>query len=378
MSELPFTFDFRTFMESQYPSFEGTFFTVNGKKYSISRQNNALWNSILKEYRTAVLIDFTLILDIPFCIAYQVTHNTPENQQLFGFDIRVAFPIPKNVQDYFKFRTVLQLDQKASSHSSRLQDLSSQIAQLKALLASSLDYRQELVADIDELRRDLSDLQSEFNKANKRVSVLRNLMGANSEANSLFGRELAVLQPDFSSVLQDCETNLRIYSGQVRALRELISGKENMLSEQCAAIATIETNLRKHVVEQNETESALHSMQIEIFQELSKFGQDDLPHQLLKYVEESRLLSNKQQAASVLAKHFKKIADRNFVGSRIKSAPTKCPICVACKPNYFMLNCGHGAFCDECIPRFMGKCPNCRAPITSVNPFNLFDRKLFM
>ena len=193
-----------------------------------------------QEYRTAVLIDPTIILDIPFCIAYQVTHKTPDSQQLFGFDIRVAFPVPKNVQDYFKFRTVLQLDQKASSHSSRLQDLSPQIAQLKALLANSLDYRQELVADVDELRRGLSDLGSEFQEADKRVKALTNLMNATCEVKSLLGEALAVLQPNFFPVAQDCENKLRIYSDQMRDLKAHISGKDRMLSEQSAAIATIE------------------------------------------------------------------------------------------------------------------------------------------
>jgi len=320
------------FISGLTKSFNGTAFSYtfpDGKvqQFNVSRHNPELFEKIIESYKDATSFDSTIIFGIPFCLAYQVKHKTKDQEKIFGREVSVAFPVPKNVQDYFKFRTVLQLDQKASLHSSKLEDLSSQIAQLKALLASSLDYRQVLVADVDELRRGLSDLQSKFNEADQQVRVLGNLMAANSEAISLFGKKLAVLQPDFSSVLQDCESKLRIYTEQVRALIELISGKEKMLSEQCAAIATIETNLRKKVVEQNETESALRSMQMEIFQELSKFRQDVLPHQLLKYVEELRLQEKMQQAALILAAYVRKVSAKNFVDARNESFKM-CSICL--------------------------------------------------
>ena len=109
ISNIIIIYIYGTFMKSIDSSFRGTFFTVNEKIYSISRQNNEFWYLIKQEHRTAVLIDPTIILDISFCIAYQDAFKTPVSQQLFGFDIRMAFPVPKNVQDYFKFRTVLQL-----------------------------------------------------------------------------------------------------------------------------------------------------------------------------------------------------------------------------------------------------------------------------
>ena len=379
--------DFRTFMLEIDKNFNGTSFATTCpdgqvRPFNVSQcANFHYYNAVVAKYKDANKFDHCIKLDIPFFIAYHDAMCEKMKEIFGGSKIGVAFPVPKNVQDFFKYRTVLQSDQKAESLTSKLQDLSSEITELKALLANSLDYRQELVADVDELRRGLSYLQSKFNEADQRVRVLRNLMAANSEAISLFGRELAVLQPDFSSVLQDCETNLRIYSGQVRALKVPISGKEKMLSEQCAAIATIETNLRQKLTKQKETESDLRKTQKEIFQELSRFEGDVLPHQLLKYVEESRLYSNKQQAAMVLANHIKSLAARCFVGSRIESAPTACFICRYRKPEYFVFSCGHGPFCDMCVTRLesaSNTCPTCRQPITSHKPLDLFDRKLFM
>ena len=378
MSKSQSPFDFRTFMKGIYPLFDGTYFEFNGKGYNVSRHNDDLWFKMVKEHNRANLIDPTIAFGICFCIAYQDAYKTPVSEKIFsGSKIEVAFPVPKNVQDFFKYRIPLQLDKEAESLTSKLQDLSSKITELKALLANSLEYQQELVVDVNELQIGLSDLQLKFNKADQRVRVLRNLMAATIEATSLFEIDVVVLESKFFSVLQDCETNLRFYSGQVRDLKVFISGKEKMLSEQCAAIATIETNLRQKLTKQKETESDLRKTQKEIFQELSRFEGDVLPHQLLKYVEESRLYSNKQQAAMVLAKHFKQIADRNFVGSRIKSAPTNCSICDFSKPNYFTFGCGHGHFCKSCVSQ-LSTCPICRASITSVSPLDLFDRKLFM
>ena len=232
--------NFWTFMSTIYVKFNGTYFEFNGKPYNVSRHNDELWNEMLKEHKLAESIDPTIAFDIPFCIGYQKAFLTPVSQIIFGCFIEVAFPVPKNVQDFFKYRTVLQSDQKAGLLSSQLQDLSSKITELEALLARSLDYQQQLVAEVEQLRRDLSDLGSEFQEADKRVKALTNLMNATCEVKSLLGEALAVLQPNFFPVAQDCENKLRIYSDQMRDLKAHISGKDRMLSEQSAAIATIE------------------------------------------------------------------------------------------------------------------------------------------
>jgi len=373
--------DFWDFMRGIYPLFAGTYFIFNEKGYNVSRRNDELWIKMLKEHERAKSIDDTIAFDIPFCIAYQNAFNTLVCEEIFGWSVKEAFHVPKNVQDFFKYRTVLQSDQKAGVLSSGLQDLSSKITELKALLERSLDYQQQLVAEVEQFRRDLSDLGSKFQEADKRVKALTNLMNATREVKSLFGRDLAVLQPDFFPVAQDCEKNLRIYSDQMRNLKAHMSGKDMMLSEQSAAIAQIDANLRALYLKQREAESNLRGTRKEIFQELSRFEGDVLPHQLLKYVEESRLHSNKQEAAIVLANHFKKFADRSFAGSRIESAPTACSICDHSKPNYFMFSCGHGPFCDTCVSRLKSisnTCPTCRQPITSHKPLDLFARRLFM
>ncbi len=106
---------------------------------------------------------------------------------------------------------------------------------------------------------------------------------------------------------------------------------------------------------------------------------DSLPATLTKYVQEFRIHLNVQQAASTLAKHFKKVSDKSFVGSRNESAPKECSMCCFTKEDYFVLSCSHGAFCEGCISRF-SNCPICRKMITSTKSIslNLFDKKLFI
>jgi hypothetical protein len=292
MSDIPP--DFRTFMTGICPSFNGTSFIYNGKRLNVSRHNNALWEKMLKEYESANLSDPTIVFDIPFCIAYQNAFKTRVSEEIFGCNVKGAFPVPENVHNFFKYRTVLQSDQKAELLLSQLQDLSSQITELEDLLARTFDNQQQLVTEVEELRKDFSELLLKFQEADKRVKALTNLMNGTREVNSLFGEELTVLLPNFFSVAQVCEREARIYSDQIRVLKEHISGKDRILSEQSAAIAAIQTNLRHKRMKQRETESDLRKTQNEIYQELSKFEGDVLPHQLLKYVEESRLHSNKK------------------------------------------------------------------------------------
>jgi hypothetical protein len=377
MSDLVPNFD--AFMRNIDPKFTGTPFEFKGKKFNVSRHNDDLWFMMSEKYKDAYEFDPTIAFGIPFCIGYQNAMHTPDGKKIFGRCIVEAFPVPKNVQEYFKFCTVLQLDKKAESLASKLQDLSSQIRELKALLSRSLDYLQQLVAEVEQHRRDLAEIQPKFKEADQRVKALTNLMNASHEVKSLLGRDLTVLQPDFFPVVHDCEKELKIYSEQVGAKKALISGKDNMVSEQRGAIASIEANLRAQVQKKKETESALLDTRQKIFQELSSFERDVLPRQLHKYVEELHLHTNMQQAALVLAKHFKKVSIRNFVSSRIQSEPTECSICCHSHPNYFVLQCGHGAFCSICIANLKkttGTCPQCRSMIQSSGmPLNIFDKK---
>lgn len=386
MSEVPPLPDLWSFMRSYDPDFDGTSFSItlpNGKleTFYLSRFNYELWDKIKEEYRKAVLIDSTIHLDIPFCIAYQEKYIPPTEYKqsiIFGWKISVWFPVPQNVQNFFKFCTALDLDQKVNSLSSNLQRSASEITDLEALIDRSKEYLKELVAEVDQHRSDLAELKSNFQEADQWVKALTNLLDASRKVTSLLERDLVVLRPDFFSVAEDCERRSRIYSDQIRALQALISQKDRMVFDQSQAIAQIEANLRALYLKQRETESAIRQTRKEIFQELSKFGDDVLPHQLCKYVEESRLHLNKQKAALILASYLRKVSDRNFVGSRIESAPTMCSICCTSQPNYFMLGCGHGAYCVECIKKFANRCPSCKSSITFVKPLDLFAKKLFM
>jgi len=376
--------NFWTFMKSRYPEFNGTSFSVTSsdgtvKSFNVSQcARDDYWNELIENYRNAFRCDKTIVLDIPFCIAY---HNAmqKEKKEIFGWEISRAFPVPKNVEDFFKFRTVLELDKKAESLSSKLQISASQITEKNELIRLGQNYlREKLVPEVDQLRSNLAELKSNHSEADQRVKSLTTLLDSSCKVSSLFGRDLAVLQPDFFPLAEDCERRLRIYSDQIRALQELIAQKDRMVFDQSQAIKQIEANLRELYIKQRETESAIRDTRKDIFQELSKFGDDVLPHQLHKYVEESRLHLNKQKAAITLASHLKKVSARNFMGSRLKLAPKECSICSTSQPNYFMLGCGHGAYCAECIRRFVKVCPSCRKPITSVNPLDLFAKKLFL
>ena len=369
--------NFSAFMRTIDSKFTGTPFEFKGKKYNVSRHNDELWSKISEAYKYARMNDPTIAFGIPFCIGYQNAMHTPDSQKIFGRCIGEEFPVPKNVQEYFKFCTVLQLDKKAESLTSTLKSVNSAIFESNVCLGSSNSYLLELLADVEQLHRDFAEIQSKFDEADQRAKALTNLEEASRKVSSLFGSDLDVLQPEFFSVKKDCENRIKIFSDQICALKALISDKDRMVFDQRHGIAQIEGNLRAQVQKKKETESALLDTRQKIFQELSSFERDVLPRQLHKYVEESRLHLNMQQAALVLEKHLKKISIRNFVSSRIQSEPTKCSICVTSKANYFVLNCGHGAFCSDCILQFK-TCPNCRTKnISPSMPLNIFDKKHF-
>ena len=378
MSDIPPPPNFWNFMYKLDPNFNGTAFCFNGKRLNVSRINYVLWDKIVKEYECAKSIVPTIAFGIPFCIAYQNALQTPDSQKIFGYNIGVAFPVPENVQDFFRYRTVLYSDQKAGLLTSKLQDLSSQIRELNDRLASSKSYLLELVAEVEQLRRDLAYIQSKFHEADERVSALTNLMNATNEVKSLFGRDLAVLQPEFFSEMQAFECRRKIFSEQMQSLENHISIKDRMVLDQREGIALFEASLRAQAQAQRENESALLTTRQKIFQELSKLELDSLPPTLTKYVEELRLHTNMQQAALVLAKHVKKVSDRRFVDSR-KDAIKECSICCSTKADYLVLGCFH-AFCSDCTPKFNKICPKCRKQITSTKSLslNLFDKQIFI
>jgi prefoldin subunit 5 len=369
--------NFSAFMRTIDSKFTGTPFEFKGKKYNVSRHNDELWSKISEAYKYARMNDPTIVFGIPFCIGYQNAMHTPDSQKIFGRCIGEEFPVPKNVQEYFKFCTVLQLDKKAESLASTLNSVNSAIFESNVCLGSSNSYLQELLADVEQLQRDFAEIQSKFDEADQRAKALTNLEEASRKVSSLFGSVLAVLQPEFFSVKQDCENSIKIFSDQICALKALISDKDKMVFDQRHGIAQIEGNLRAQVQKKKETESALHGTKQQIFCELSKLESCSLPPTISKYVEESRLHTNMQQAALVLEKHLGEISMGNFESSRNRSEPTECSLCVTSKENYFVLNCGHGAFCSDCISKF-NKCPNCRTPFKfPLKPLNIFDKKHF-
>lgn len=377
---------FLSFMRQIDGEFNGTSFSYSfpsgTRKFNISYcPPSQYWDDVLEKHKEAMSYDTSIKLDIPFCIAYHSKMQKPKHvKEVFGFKIGEAFLVPPNVHYYFKFCTVFQLDKKAESLTSTLNSVNSAIFESNVCLGSSNSYLLELLADVEQLQRDFAEIQSKFDEADQRAKALTNLEEASRKVSSLFGSVLAVLQPEFFSVKQDCENSIKIFSDHICALKALISDKDRMVFDQRHGIAQIEGNLRAQVQKKKETESALHGTKQQIFCELSKLESYSLHPTISKYVDESRLHLNKQKAAKVLALHVKRIADRdflNFLRSRIKSAPTECSICRDSNPNYFVLQCGHGAYCSICISKF-NKCPNCRTPFTfPLKPLNLFDRKHF-
>lgn len=358
--------------------FDGTTFWFNGQRFNISRINDELWNRIIDEYERAKSIVPTITFGIPFCIAYQNAFKTPDCKKIFGSKIKVAFPVPKNVEDYFQICTVLQLDKNAQLLTSKLQSANSAISELNDCLGTSKAYLLELLSEFEKLRRDLAEIKSKIHEASEQLTALTKLEEASREVSSLFGSDLVVLKPDFFSIKNAFECSLRIFSEKMPALENDLLEKDRMVSDQREVIASIEANLRAQARKIKETESEFRETKQKIFCELSKHELKNLPHQLHKYVDELRIHTNMKQAASVLAKHIKQVSDRSFVGSRIESAPKECSICCESKPNYFMLNCGHAAYCAECIAKLAKVCPVCRKQITSHKPLDLFDKTLFM
>jgi DNA repair exonuclease SbcCD ATPase subunit len=378
---------FREFIEDISEEFDGTSFQItcpDGKvrRFNVSQCANGLyWDDVTKKFEEAKKYDSSIKLDIPFCIAYHVEIQPNHVKEVFGWKIQIYFPVPQNVQKFFKYRTVLQLDKKAKSLTLELQSENSAISELNNRLGSSKSYLLELIAEVEQFRRDLAEIQSNFHKADEQLTALTNLEEASRKVSSLFRTELSVLRPEFFTVMQDCKKRLEIYSDQMCALKNHISGKDKMVSDQRDGVALIEANLRTQAQKQNETKSALLTTRQKIYQELSSFEGDDLPHQLRKYVEELRLHTNMQQAALVLAKHLKKLSDRSFVASRIESAPKECSICFDSNLNYFMLDCGHAPFCDICVSKLESgsyTCPFCRTKCASHKSLGLFDSQLFL
>jgi hypothetical protein len=389
MSEISPLPNFWTFMHQIDNNFKGTSFEFtcpSGQvhKFNLSQCASELyWGDLTRKFKEARAHDKSIKLDIPFCIVYHTAIKS-NVKEVFGYSIQCFFkkhfPVPENVQKFFKYRTVLQLDKKAESLTLELQSFHSAISELNDRLGSSKSYLLELIAEVEQLRRDLADIQSNFHKEDEQLTALTNLEKASSKVSLLFGSDLAVLQPEFFSAIKASECRWKIFYEQVHALKALISVRDNKVSDQREGVALIEANLRTQAQKQNETESNLLETRQKIHQELSSFEGDDLPHQLRKYVEELRLHTNMQQAALVLAKHLKKLSDKRFVDSRIESALKECSICIGTNLNYFMLDCGHGPFCQDCILRLKNICPHCRKQIISVKSLslNLFDRKLLM
>lgn len=385
MSVIPLPNNFRNFMYKVVQEFNGTSFDFtlpSGKveRFNVSYcPNIRYWIDLTNKFEEARQYNQSIQLDIPFCIGY---HKEIQSgvKEVFGWNIKIHFPVPQNVQDFFKFRTVLQLDKDAQSLTSKLQTLQSAISELNDCLGSSKAYLLQLLTEVEQLRRDLAEIQSKFHEADERVRALTNLEEASRKVSSLFGSVLTVLQPEFFSEMQASECSRKIFFEQMSALENYLFEKDRMVLDQREGIASFEASLRAQSQTQRENESAFSKIKQQIFCELSKLELENLPPTFTKYVEEFTIHSKVQQAASTLAAYVHKVSARNFVDSR-KKAFEECSICFMKKPDYFVLsNCSHGAFCADCIARFMNRCPRCREQITSHKSIslNLFDKEIFI
>ena len=132
---------------------------------------------------------------------------------LFDQGLTEKFPVPPEVIEYFKNIEVKPLCNEVKSLELKLELLErdrTEIKRLKDLTDLIVESFNEISAEVQELQKDLANIESIFQEEDKRFTVLRNLLEANREVTKHFG-ELAVIKQEFFSLFEQSGAVRKIY-----------------------------------------------------------------------------------------------------------------------------------------------------------------------
>lgn len=387
-SNLP---DWWGFIRSVDKGFDGTFFYVtllNGteEKFSVSENPKPeYWYDLLDKFKEARKCDPRITLTIAFCIAYHNAIQKPrEKKGIFGQKVSENFPVPQEVTDFFSFRPLFQLWDQVEYLASQLRSSNSDLLSLKDLNESSVTELKEILDNLEAFKQDLANIESEFHKALSEQNELR----------------------------------WKTFSDQLTDGKKYLSSREKMVFDQKQAIYSIQVKLNKLAQTQRQANSALLEAKKRFLSELSKLGKENVPPKFVHFFEATSNLSRhfkrmsstckvaaslvvrqsvmpeflqrnssrnmvknlvEQQAGLNLASHLRMFSAQKIVHPQIRASRQNCAICLETKPKYFILGCGHGLYCMDCIGKIQNKsCPTCRKPILSCTDFAMFNGKVFL
>ena len=132
---------------------------------------------------------------------------------LFDQGLTEKFPVPPEVIEYFKYIEVKPLCNEVKSLELKLELLErdrTEIKRLKDLTGLIVESFNEISAEVQELQKDLANIESIFQEEDKRFTVLRNLLEANQEVTEHFG-ELAVIKQGFFPLFEKSSAVRKIY-----------------------------------------------------------------------------------------------------------------------------------------------------------------------
>lgn len=294
---------FADLIRSKYGKFDGTRITLGdditcpngvvlflkGTRLNVARNPDYLHsNYLLNLLDQAKNFDKSIQFSIPFCMLFSENCKCGSAACLPLFDQSIAekFPVPQEVLDFFKFLKVEPLCNKVESLGLKLERFSTEKEMLKESLSSLTESSNEISAEVLELRKDLDNIVSIFNEADKRFTVLRNLLEANREVTELFG-ELAVINPEFFPLFEKSGANRNIYFDQMIALTKHLSSREKIALEEKQAIILHEKKLEEQVNAEKQAKIAFFEAKKQLLSKLTQLGPVKIPARFSRFLEDN-------------------------------------------------------------------------------------------
>ena len=410
---------------SKLGKFDGTSLVISGcSPLSVARypdrDHEIKLFSLLRKAQEYNKIEFS----IDFCIAFSSYCKCGSKAclPLFGEAVtrRLEFQITKQVRDFFNYLPFDGLYRGIESLETELTKLTSKIEPLKSSHDEAAANLRVLKSEISELKQNLAKIQLFFQEADNRLRALENLLKANSLVVFHFG-ELAILKPEFSTLMIECEAKKKSHFEKMAALTSVLSEKEKMAEEIAKVVDLHETELRSLLFKKNKAEADLRKAKIQLFSMLAKLNPKEVPSKLRPFLEAGSILSvhmlrmfvakknvpahlrmlsaetilsahllrmlaakknmpahlRMLSAGSILSAHLRMISAQKNVHPWIAASET-CKICFDEKDRCIILGCGHGLFCMQCIGQLPDKtCPICRDPIQSTRDSFMYEGKFF-
>jgi hypothetical protein len=191
---------------------------------------------------------------------------------------------------------------------------------------------------------------------------------------SLFGGELAELKPEFFTSLEDCKKKTENLSKQYSEIAHELDVRKRMVYDTKDAICTLNSNHQMLVEKQHQARMMYNQACESYAKKIRGLEVEELPSELRLQLSAANKLSQHVKSILVRTGTF-----RQLIQSRLSFNPSECSICCQEDKQLFILNCGHGPFCEACILKFNNVCSNCRQTILSKKSVSaaIFDAKFF-